>query len=198
MQLELLSPSLELRLGIATFPPPARTERRRIEQAAVAVLLCALLSCPTAPKRAYREDGSPYLPDYPDYSLSISHAEGGAAVLLAPASHLAGIDLERYREQLIHVAPRYLHPSEWAMLHSHAPYTEEILRTLLWTAKEACFKIAHPPSGSLLSYQTSAIDSAVQTLRLGSSELNHTLTLHYLLRPPFVLSFGIVPRSELP
>ena len=93
-----------LPLGVALclchFPPAPRSERRSTEQRAVELILSELLG-ESAPRRGYDPLGRPILLDHPDRSLSISHTEGHAAVLLTPsADGTPGVDIETYRPQL--------------------------------------------------------------------------------------------------
>lgn len=193
MTIELLAPAPEILLGIASYPPSEdRTAVRAQEREAIRRLLSELLQVETPPERAHRADGSPYLPDYPGYALSLSHTRGQVALLLAPATRRVGVDIERYRDQLLTVAPRYIAPEEWELVTSSPAYPEETLRTLLWTAKETAYKIARPAHGSLLGFRLEQLDTAGQTMTLSTTDSADRLTLHYLFRPPFVLSFGVL------
>lgn len=196
MTIELLALAKGLRLALAFYEPyPQREATRGQEREAVDVLLSQLLGLDEPPLREHRADGSPYLPAFPELSLSISHTWGSVAVLLSSADRILGVDVERYREQLVSVSSRYISPEEWAYLRAHTAYTDEELRLLLWTAKEASFKIAHPASGSLLSYQVEAIDTDAQLLHLASQEQGRTLWLHYLFRPPYLISLGSLSQG---
>ena len=143
--------------------------------------------------------GRPFLPSAPEQSVSISHAEGHAAVLLTPSTLRPGMDIETYRPQLRAVASRYLTEVEWDLLEHSAPSLSELqLRTLLWSAKETAFKIFGPPDASLHSFALESIDPASQQLRLGYAREATSLTVHYTLRPDFPLHLSAGMRLSLP
>ena len=73
------------------------------------------------------------------------------AVLLAPSTYRLGVDVERRRPQLLRVQTKYLHDDELPMLFPSVP-GELTALTLLWSAKEALFKLLQPPSQSLLDF----------------------------------------------
>ena len=154
-------------------------------------ILCDLFGCAAPPQREHDATGWPFLPSAPELSVSISHAEGHAAVLLTPSTLRPGVDIETYRPQLRAVASRYLTEGEWDLLEHSAPSLSELqLRSLLWSAKEAAFKIFGPPDASLHSFALESIDPASQQLRLGYAREATSLTVHYTLRPDYLFTFG--------
>ena len=195
MTIELFSPSPNQSLGLAFFDPVVGVKRCVAERRAIDHLLSHLLQVEAPPHREHYPGGVPYLPAYPELAISISHCSGCIAVLICPKEQVPGVDVEQYREQLCRVESRYITAEEWQRLLSHSTYTEGELRTLLWTAKEASYKIAHPASGSLLSYQVEDIDTSAQKLHLVSQEQGRSLTLSYLFRPPYTISFGSQSRG---
>lgn len=114
-------------------------------------LIQEALSLPSPPELAHHPSGAPFLPQHPEKSISISHAEGVVAVLLAPSAYRLGVDVERKRPQLLRVQTKYLHDDELPMLLPCIPHELTAL-TLLWSAKEALFKLLQPPSQSLLDF----------------------------------------------
>ena len=114
-------------------------------------LIQEALSLPSPPELAHHTSGAPFLPQHPEKSISISHAAGVVAVLLAPSTYRLG-DVERRRPQLLRVQAKYLHGDELPML---LPCISDELTalTLLWSAKEALFKLLQPPSQSLLDFR---------------------------------------------
>ena len=154
-------------------------------------ILCDLFGCATPPEREHDATGRPFLPSAPEQSVSISHAEGHAAVLLSPSTLRPGVDIETYRPQIRAVAPRYQTEVEWDLLEHAAPSLSELqLRTLLWSAKETAFKIFGPPDASLHGFALESIDPASQELRLGYAREATSLTVHYTLRPDYLFTFG--------
>lgn len=115
-------------------------------------LIQEALSLPSPPELAHHPSGAPFLPQHPEKSISISHAAGVVAVLLAPSIYRLGVDVERRRPQLLRVQTKYLHDDELPMLLPCIP-DELTALTLLWSAKEALFKLLQPPSQSLLDFR---------------------------------------------
>lgn len=115
-------------------------------------LIQEALSLPSPPELAHHPSGAPFLPQHPEKSISISHAAGVVAVLLAPSTYRLGVDVERRRPQLLRVQTKYLHDDELPMLLPCIPHELTAL-TLLWSAKEALFKLLQPPSQSLLDFR---------------------------------------------
>lgn len=115
-------------------------------------LIQEALSLPSPPELAHHPSGAPFLPQHPEKSISISHAAGVVAVLLAPSTYRLGVDVERRRPQLLRVQTKYLHDDELPMLLPCIP-DELTALTLLWSAKEALFKLLQPPSQSLLDFR---------------------------------------------
>lgn len=184
-----------LPLGVALclchFPPTSRSERRSVEQGAVELILSELLG-ESAPRRGYDPLGRPILLDHPDRSLSVSHTEGHAAVLLTPsADGTPGVDIETYRPQLYEVASRYLHADEWERVQATSPLTELQLRSLLWSAKETAYKVFNPQGASLLSFTAVELrpDGLILTYPQGSTQLR----IGYQLRPDYLFTYGVHP-----
>ena len=184
-----------LPLGVALclchFPPVPRSERRSVEQRAVELILSELLG-ESAPRRGYDPLGRPILLDYPDRSLSISHTEGHAAVLLTPSPDgTPGVDIETYRPQLYEVASRYLHPDEWEQVQATSPLTELQLRSLLWSAKETAYKVFNPSGASLLSFTATELrpDELILAYPQGGTQLR----IGYQLRPDYLFTYGVYP-----
>ena len=154
-------------------------------------ILCDLFGSAAPPEREHDATGRPFLPSAPEQSVSISHAEGHAAVLLTPSTLRPGVDIETCRPQIRAVASRYLTEGEWDLLEHSAPSLSELqLRTLLWSAKETAFKIFGPPDASLHGFTLERIDPASQQLRLGYAREATSLTVHYTLRPDYLFTFG--------
>lgn len=115
-------------------------------------LLQYALEPPSPPVLEHRPNGAPYLPAYPDLSISVSHTRGMVSILLAPSPWAVGVDVERLRPQLFRVQGKYLHEGECALLSTYVS-KELTALTLLWSAKEALFKMLQPPSQSLLDFR---------------------------------------------
>ena len=184
-----------LPLGVALclchFPPVPRSERRSVEQRSVELILSELLG-ESSPRRGYDPLGRPILLDYLDQSLSISHTEGHAAVLLTPsADGTPGVDIETYRPQLYDVASRYLHADEWERVQATSHLPELQLRSLLWSAKETAYKVFNPPGASLLSFTATELrpDELILAYPQGGTQLR----IGYQLRPDYLFTYGVHP-----
>lgn len=106
--------------------------KRRWEWLATAILLDA---AGIHQDLCYAPSGKPFLPDGPH--LSLSHGEGLAALLLSDRP--CGVDVQKPDEKLFRIRHKFCHPEELAEAMTH-PDPLAFL-TLLWTAKEAVFKV---------------------------------------------------------
>lgn len=178
-------------LCLSHYPPVERRERKASEEAAIGAMLRALLGEAQSFNRAHDATGRPFLPSKPEVSLSLSHAEGCAALLLTPSSLRPGVDVETYRPQLYAVASRYLTEAEWEKGCRLAPQLTELeLRTLLWSAKETAFKVFGPPDASLHNFVLETLTPQEQTLRLRYPREETELVVRYELRSDYLFTFG--------
>lgn len=111
-----------------------KTEKRRQEWLSTRLLLKELLG--EEHRIAYHDNDAPYLPDS-IYSISISHTQGYAAVLLQYKPH-AGIDIERRGDRILKVRERFMSEAESANINK-ANEADHLL--IYWCAKEALFKM---------------------------------------------------------
>ncbi|WP_455107839.1 4'-phosphopantetheinyl transferase family protein [Porphyromonas sp.] len=168
-----------------------RRKRKASEEAAIGAMLRALLGEAQSFERAHDATGRPFLPELPERNMSLSHAEGCAALLLAPSSLRPGVDVETYRPQLYEVASRYLTEAEWEKGRRLAPQLTELeLRTLLWSAKETAFKVFGPSDASLHNFVLKTLTPQEQTLCLRYPREETELVVHYELRPDYLFTFG--------
>ena len=178
-------------LCLSHYPLVERRERKANEETAIGAMLCALLGQAQPLKRAHDATGRPFLPELPERSMSLSHAEGCAALLLAPSSLRPGVDVETYRPQLYAVASRYLTEAEWEKGRRLAPQLTELeLRTLLWSAKETAFKVFGPSDASLHNFALETLTPQEQTLCLRYPREETELVIRYELRPDYLFTFG--------
>ena len=178
-------------LCLSHYPRVERRERKASEEAAIGAMLRALLGEAHSFNRAHDAIGRPFLPSKPEVSMSLSHAEGCAALLLTPSSLRPGVDVETYRPQLYAVASRYLTEAEWEKGCRLAPQLTELeLRTLLWSAKETAFKVFCPPDASLHNFVLETLTPLEQTLCLRYPREETELVVHYELRPDHLFTFG--------
>lgn len=177
-------------LCLSHYPRVERRERKASEEAAIGAMLRALFEAQSF-NRAHDATGRPFLPSKPEVSMSLSHAEGCAALLLTPSSLRPGVDVETYRPQLYAVASRYLTEVEWEKGCRLAPqFTELELRTLLWSAKETAFKVFGPSDASLHNFVLETLTPQEQTLRLRYPREETELVVRYELRSDYLFTFG--------
>lgn len=138
----------QIAVSSVSYRPGER--RLQAERRAVDRLMLDLLGCERGRGLSYRACGAPYLTEHPSFGISISHTEDGAVVLFSPWGGV-GVDLERLGNQVERVSLRYLSPREEQLVSAHPE--AHLLRHLLWSSKEAAFKLVNPPSGSLLSFE---------------------------------------------
>lgn len=131
---ELLA-CLDQRERYLPFLETCKAHSRQQEWLAVRVLLKLLLG--REELIAYRPDGSPFLPDNPNLSLSISHTRGYAAVYCVPNGS-AGIDIEYRSERVLKIKDRFLSEEELGRMARDC-FIEQLL--IGWCAKETLFKL---------------------------------------------------------
>lgn len=86
---------------------------------------------------AHHPDGSPYLPDLPRLSLSISHCPTTVAIAIAPEGVRIGIDIESKDEKAALLLPRYASEEEVRQMQADGTSAVEV-----WSAKETVYKLA--------------------------------------------------------
>lgn len=178
---------LEKKENYLPFLESVRTERRKQEWLAVRVLLKELLGIETT--IAYRENGSPYLPDS-SLSVSISHTNGFAAVLLQEGDY-AGIDIEYYSDRVLKLYNRFLNIEEISSIDK-----DNELNYLLvcWTAKECLFKMLGEEN---VDFRTqlhvlpfSYKEEGILTVKETRTAEQRTFSLHYQVTPDFIWVFN--------
>lgn len=131
-------------LPIPSFITEDSRHPTRSEETATVARLISLILGPDV-TYTHNPDGSPRLIGAPDViSISVSHGAGHAIVALSTLPSV-GADIERWRPQLLRVAPRFVSTAD--TLQAPSPQ-ERLLR--LWTAKEAIYKAALTPGLPLL------------------------------------------------
>mgnify|MGYP001035166990 FL=1 len=139
---------------------------------------------------AYHDDGAPYLPDS-SLSLSISHTNGYAAVLLQEQGAV-GIDIEYRSDRVLKIRSRFMSPEENASVGPDYE-TEHLL--VHWCAKEALFKMIRQQDVDFIEhlhvepfvYADSGQIKAVET----RTEDALSYTLRYEVRPDFILVYSV-------
>ena len=137
---------------------------------------------------AYTPQGKPFLPDYPQWHMSLSHSGNWSVCVLADAP--CAVDVQQYRAgSFLALADRYFSVSESMLLRTFSPHEQQRLFFRLWSAKECVLKLRGTGlSGSLSSVpvtvgETLAVDDGI----LGEYPLDgHQLT---------VVTTGQLPRA---
>ena len=108
-----------------------KTPNHRLEFLASRASLCSLGV--SIKNLHFKENGTPYL-DTQKY-CSLSHTQNYAAAVVSHKQ--VGIDVEIYRENIVKIAPKFVHKKEMFALHNE---NQIFSLTRLWTAKEAVYK----------------------------------------------------------
>lgn len=185
---ELLA-MLDLQSEYLPFLQQIKTEKRRREWLASRVLLKELAGLELL--IAYHEDGAPYLPDS-SFSLSISHTNGYAAVLLQEHGP-AGIDIEYQSGRVLKIRSRFMSSEEDGSVCSDEHEVEYLL--IHWCAKEALYKMIRQRDVDFIehlhitpfNYATSGDINVYET----RTHLQQSYMLRYAVYPEFILVYNI-------
>ena len=161
--------------------------KRRTEWTATRVLL-ATLAGPQA-RIAHEPSGKPYLADGSD-TISISHTNGYAAVILGRNAQTVGIDIEQYGERIDRLTHMFMNGQEKALPYQGKATWSHLLH---WSAKETMFKCMDTPETDFKAHlhirtfqpQASGTIHAFED----KTELRRHFDIHYLLHPRFVLTW---------
>jgi len=138
---------------------------------------------------SYNENGKPFLEGVE--SVSISHTTQYAAVAVGYNCHM-GVDIERHREQIERIAPKFCGPGAVRELTDRTERIEKL--TAIWGAKEAVYKIVDRPGLSfrqdiriddfvMLSKHSSAWTDTERFHFSFDSFDHHTLVYAYMTKP---------------
>lgn len=186
---ELLAMLGSAAAGYAAALRAMKAERRRKEWLTSRVLLKALTG--VEPQVAYHPDGAPYLPYLP-LSISISHTDGYAAVLLQQGG-AAGVDIERRHPRVLKVRSRFLSPEEDAAI-AEAGAADHAL--VYWCAKEAVYKMMRAGEVDFARhifvepFDIAAAGGEIHVRERRTAE-GRTYTLRYEVTPEFVLVYCV-------
>lgn len=138
----------------------------------------------------YHPSGRPYLTDDARH-LSISHTRGYAAVALHSAMPV-GLDIERRTGKVCRVQHKFLSHEEKTFLPSGKNNVEALL--ILWTAKEAMFKLVDRPGIDFADHFHLApfrvADAGECTARETFTPDGRTFRLRYWTHPDFVMNLS--------
>ncbi len=128
----------------------------------------------------YHSTGQPYLPSV-SLALSFSHCLPLAGVVVHPAT--AGIDIQRVDQKLLRIKEKFASHQE--LVDAKQSADELSYLTILWTIKEAIFKVY----GSQLPFaegiqvsrfELSPSTHAVHVIRLGQTKVHQVQTIKIL------------------
>ena len=123
--------------GFSVFLPDTCCERRKYELLTIQYIIISVTT-QSGPVK-YNPDGKPLLPGLKKH-ISISHSAEYAAVMIS--EYPCGVDVEKISGRTEAVAHKYLNDSERNLISDE---NRDFLHTLLWSAKEALFKITGQP-----------------------------------------------------
>lgn len=119
-------------------PAPAiKHPHKRLQHLAGRYLLCELFPDFPLPLIRIDETRKPYL-ESESHRFSISHC-GAYAAAIVSTSHRVGIDVETPQRKVIRLNAKFLNEHETQLMHN-AQGEEQMLSTLLWSAKESLYK----------------------------------------------------------
>ncbi len=163
---------------------PFTSEKRRREYLAVRVMLNEVLG--TKKSIVYEPNGRPRLADN-SYQISITHTGQYAAIILHPTLRL-GIDIERVSERVVRVQHKFLSPRELNFIDTATAKTH---LTLLWSAKEALYKIVQQTEVDFVKNFAIAPFTPYLSGTMSAQETKtaaaERFELSYCVRPDFVL-----------
>ena len=180
--LEIRQLTPHTRLGLWRMDEPMEGSPRQRERQAVQQLLTAMMNGDTSYTIGHEPSGKPILKSShlsPLTShLSISHTRGYAVLILSDDSEV-GIDIEYRSDRVERIASRFIRPDE------KAETTDEKL--LLWSAKEAVYKLFSEDKLMFFDMRALSIDESV--VRMENMKRNIVVDVHYAFTADYVLTY---------
>lgn len=162
---ELLGHCMARRIKIDIDSLP-KSDKRRCEVLAERLLLTEGFCSPSV-MLEHDEYGAPRIAHYADMHVSISHTRGMVMVALSEHEPM-GIDVECISERVVKVRDKFVNDSEDAEI-SRVNATD---LTLVWTAKEAMYKLAGVHGASLRD------DFTIRSMVFTNAGDSHVLHAH--------------------
>ena len=189
------------RLGLWQMDEPMEGSPRQRERQAVQQLLTAMMNGDTSYTIGHEPSGKPFLKSplgsaaspVEEFSnlrsalplgssknsqISISHTRGYAALILSDDSEV-GVDIEYRSDRVERIASRFIRPDE------KAETTDEKL--LLWSAKEAVYKLFSEDKLMFFDMRALSIDEGV--VRMENMKRNIVVDVHYAFTADYVLTY---------
>lgn len=93
---------------------------------------------------SHHPNGAPFILNFPNLNLSVSHCKSAIAVLLSLNFSFVGIDVEDISDRSISVKHKFMTSKELSLfsnVSSNCPIGwKKVIATALWSAKEAIYK----------------------------------------------------------
>ena len=177
------------RLGLWRIDESFEGSPRARESHAVGLLLTAMMGAgyvvghkPTGcPFVAFRSDDGDAIAQS-RWHISISHTRGYAAILLSEEERV-GIDIERYSDRVEGIARRFIRPDE--------PASDTDTKLLLWSAKEAVYKLFTDDNLHFFDMRMLAVDSSC--LQMLNMKRNIVVDVRYAFTGDYVLTYVTLP-----
>ncbi len=144
---------------------------------------------------AHHASGKPYLKAHQEYSISISHSDYYAGVLLAPAPYIIGLDIEDMAQQVERVRRKFLDECEEQVIKGSID--EMLALHLAWSAKESLYKALNPSEPYLQAFSLKSldIDRAEQKVALTITYQQEDYELKGFYTDDYVLTFIALKQS---
>lgn len=164
---------------------------RRKEWLAVRLLLHHLLQLPF--NLSYSSSGKPSL-NLSNYSISISHTIGFAAVVLSTKKHVS-IDLEVFSERVLRISKRFIREDE----QFYSASNEVNTKLLIWCAKELMFKLIDSKGVDfkqhlrVLPFELNSFSGSFHALQFKDLDnFCYPILVNFLITEDFVLVYSIL------
>ena len=159
-------------------------QKRLVERLSVDMLACALLG--QRVRIGHEATGRPFA-EGSRWEISVSHT--GRAFALSVGRQRHGLDIEGWGSRALRISRRFLLPEELPLLCAFPTLTEEQTAVLLWSAKEAVYKMVSTKEINLISDICLQASAPGQLLaRVCGAE---TFTIYYSLYPSFVCTLCV-------
>lgn len=134
----------------------------------------------------YKKSGKPYV-EGKDFNISISHTGNWVTILTHPELNV-GIDIERLTDKLVRVKNKFLSDIELSFIDYR---NEKPQLAIMWAAKEALYKLIDipgldPVNDLHIDKFTPYLEGEITATETKTTDRN-SYTLHYLVRPEYVL-----------
>lgn len=136
------------------------------------------------PKITYDDRGKPYFTDK-DLNISISHCKDRVAVGLSEKNRLIGVDIETISDKPLKLSKKFISNND-INLFERITETEA---TLIWTIKEAAYKV----DNSLVNFKESININSIERISKfrGKAIVNDDFVVDYYIFDDFILSVAI-------